>query len=333
MPGNVKIEIPDEFTLKIADGKLVLPEFQIGQIDPKKTVRKPELAFEVDGDPQELSELIRSEYQRVAEPFKAAQLATFIPFRPRSIALPNALSPNAALSLTIRVKHQAPEPVEDLKSCRLVIDPDYRPARADLARPALDDARRGPAVTQASGDHDRRPHRLPAEAGQADSQAALARPGSPRVAASPRISRCRPRSRSQSSSRPRTLPSTSVAIRGELSRGESHRSRARGAGKTAQGCWSGRLDQRVQPAHPRQGPRRSRRGVPAGHRAPTGVVQGTARDRLRYGEHDHHRLQRLGHSSASALRGPAWSGCAKSSAPGSWPTPPARCPESPMGSG
>jgi hypothetical protein len=129
MPGNVKIEIPDEFTLKVADGKISLPEFQIGQSDPRKTVRKPELSFEVEGDPGELSELIRSEYQRVAEPFKAAQLATFIPFRPRPIALPNALSPNATLSLTIRVKHQAPEPDEDLKSCRLMIDPDYRPAR------------------------------------------------------------------------------------------------------------------------------------------------------------------------------------------------------------
>src|SRR5438045_3318079 len=110
MPGNVRIEIPDEFTLKLSDGKLALPEFQIGQIDPKKTVRKPELAFEVNGDSQELSELIKSEYERVAEPFKAAHLATFIPFRPRPITMPNTLSPNTALSLTIRVKHQAPDP-------------------------------------------------------------------------------------------------------------------------------------------------------------------------------------------------------------------------------
>jgi hypothetical protein len=129
MPGNVRIEMPNEFTLKIADGKLALPEFQIGPSDLKKTVRKPELAFEVEGESGELSQLIRSEYERVAEPFKAAQLATFIPFRPRPIAPPNALSSNAALSLTIRVRHQSPEPDEDLKSCRLVIDPDYRPAR------------------------------------------------------------------------------------------------------------------------------------------------------------------------------------------------------------
>ena len=114
---------------KFIDGKLVLPEFQIGQADPKKTVRKPELAFEVEGDSGELADLIKAEYQRVVEPFKAAQLATFIPFRPRPITLPNALSPNASLSLTIRVRHQSPEPDEDLKSCRLVIDPDYRPAR------------------------------------------------------------------------------------------------------------------------------------------------------------------------------------------------------------
>ena len=96
MPGNVRIEIPDEFTLKVVDGKLVLPEFQIGQSDPKKTVRKPELTFEVAGDPREVSELIAAEYRRVAEPFKAAQLATFIPFRPRPIPLPSALSPGAA---------------------------------------------------------------------------------------------------------------------------------------------------------------------------------------------------------------------------------------------
>ena len=161
MPGNVKIEIPDEFTLKIADGKLVLPEFQIGQIDPKKTVRKPELAFEVDGDSQELSELIRSEYQRVAEPFKAAQLATFIPFRPRSIPLPNALSPNAA-----SVAHDPGEaPSPRARRGPQVLPAGDRPrlsTGADhLARPALDDARRGPAVAQATGDHNRRPHRLP----------------------------------------------------------------------------------------------------------------------------------------------------------------------------
>ena len=53
-----------------------LPEFQIGQADPKKTVRKPELAFEVEGDSGELADLIKSEYQRVVEPFKAAQLAS-----------------------------------------------------------------------------------------------------------------------------------------------------------------------------------------------------------------------------------------------------------------
>jgi hypothetical protein len=137
MPGNVRIEIPDEFTLRVVDGKLVLPEFQIGQSDPKKTVRKPELAFEVDGDPRELSELIASEYRRVAEPFKAMQLATFIPFRPRPVPLPGALSPNAALALTIRVRHQSPEPDEDVKPCRLTIDPDYQPARSI----ALDRAR------------------------------------------------------------------------------------------------------------------------------------------------------------------------------------------------
>ena len=97
MPGNVKIEIPDEFTLKFADGKLVLPEFQIGQTDPKKTVRKPDWPLRSKEISGELSELIKSEYQRVVEPFKAAQLATFIPFRPRPIPLPNALSPNAAL--------------------------------------------------------------------------------------------------------------------------------------------------------------------------------------------------------------------------------------------
>ena len=50
MPGNVRIEIPDEFTLKVVEAKLALPEFQIGQSDPKKTVRKPELSFEVAGD-------------------------------------------------------------------------------------------------------------------------------------------------------------------------------------------------------------------------------------------------------------------------------------------
>jgi hypothetical protein len=135
MPGNVRIEIPDEFTLKVVDGKLMLPEFQIGQSDPKKTVRKPEIAFEVDGDPRELAELIESEYRRVAEPFKAAQLATFIPFRPRPIPMPNALSPNAALSLTIRVRHQSPEPDEDVKPCRLVMDPDYQPARSIVLDP------------------------------------------------------------------------------------------------------------------------------------------------------------------------------------------------------
>jgi hypothetical protein len=135
MPGNVRIEIPEEFILKVVDGKLVLPEFQIGQSDPKKTVRKPELAFEVGGDSLELSELIRSEYHRVAEPFKAAQLATFIPFRPRPIPMSTALSPNAVLTLTIRVRHQSPEPDEDTKDCRLVLDPDYQPARTIVLDP------------------------------------------------------------------------------------------------------------------------------------------------------------------------------------------------------
>src|SRR5262249_47292614 len=130
MPGSVRIEIPDEFTMKVVDGKLALPEFQIGQSDPKKTVRKPELSFEVAGDPRELAERIESEYRRVAEPFRAAQLATFIPFRPRPIPVPDALSPNVALSLTIRVRHQSPEPDEDAKPCRLVMDPDYQPARS-----------------------------------------------------------------------------------------------------------------------------------------------------------------------------------------------------------
>ncbi len=244
MPGNVKIEIPDEFTLKVADGKIVLPEFQIGQVDPKKMVRKPELAFEVDGDSQELSELIRSEYQRVAEPFKAAQLATFIPFRPRSIPLPNALSPNAALSLTIRVKHQAPEPVEDLKSCRLVIDPDYRPARAIVLDPrsmTLVEGQRSPkrlAITIADRTGSPlKPEKLTPKLIWRDPN---------RLASLPRLESAL----SAAIAKPKLVEtsdaaSTSFALRGELSRGEFHRCRARGAGKTSQGCWSGWLDQHV----------------------------------------------------------------------------------------